>query len=90
MANCKSCGEQIVWARTVNGKAMPIDPIAITNGNVVVVGQTAEYEPLVAVLAPRVIDEYRRHGTVILHRSHFASCPDAELWRQTQQKEREA
>jgi hypothetical protein len=88
VTRCKSCGEQIVWAITVHGRRMPLDPVAITNGNVAIVGQTAEAAPLAAVIPPRDIDEWRKHGTIVLYRSHFASCPDADLWRQANERSR--
>lgn len=30
METCRSCGAEIVWGRTNNGKAMPIDPEPVT------------------------------------------------------------
>ena len=26
MSKCKSCGAEIVWAKTANGRAVPMDP----------------------------------------------------------------
>lgn len=34
---CKRCGRVITWARTANGKAMPVNPYADDNGNVVLI-----------------------------------------------------
>ena len=31
---CSSCGADMVWATTVSGKPIPIDPEPVANGNI--------------------------------------------------------
>lgn len=35
MSSCGDCGRMIIWARTDQGKAMPLDPEKVLGGNVV-------------------------------------------------------
>ena len=65
-SRCSSCGASIRWARTEKGKAIPVDPEPVTDGNLIV------DEAGVA----RVVGAGK--GT---HRSHFASCPEASQHR---------
>ncbi len=58
---CKSCGKPILWATTPAGKAMPLD---------------AESETWWLLEGGVAIGESRCRG-VVVHRSHFATCPQA-------------
>lgn len=71
MANCRSCGAEIRWARTENGRNMPIekDP----NGNIVL--EDGGSAPLAVVVPPDVAPERTRWI------SHFAKCPNAAAHR---------
>jgi hypothetical protein len=68
MSQCKSCGAEIIWAKTVKEKSIPLnDPpekrfmlVRITNV------QEGNY------LEARMVDTYI---------SHFATCPDADKHR---------
>jgi len=67
---CRSCGADILWVVTVNGKAMPLDPDPVEDGNVTVEGGIATVlGPLEAVSEP------------VLYVTHFQGCPDADEWR---------
>jgi len=68
--NCKSCGKEIIWATTPAGKTMPID---------------AESETLWLLEGGVGICESRCRG-VIVHRSHFATCPQADEHRKARQE----
>lgn len=72
-AKCRSCGAEIVWAQTKQGKKMPVDAAAHPDGTLKV---TAERDGtlVVEVRAPE--------GTQPRYRPHFSTCPDAESWRQ--------
>lgn len=71
---CRShrCGAPIIWARSMaTGKLMPVDAEPVADGNIVLtedlLGEiTAVIEP--GATAPR-------------HKSHFATCPDADRFR---------
>lgn len=38
MSECRSCGAEIVWMKTKNGRNIPVDPETATKGN-------KEFEP---------------------------------------------
>lgn len=74
MSACDSCGAQITWALTTNGKKMPIDSAPCDNGNLVLEYQHGDYET-------RKATEDDRRLARPLHTSHFATCPHAATWR---------
>jgi len=59
MANCKSCGAEIEWLKTKNGKSMPVDA-----------------EPIMIETTGAPIQGYK---------SHFATCPNANQHRTSEQ-----
>lgn len=72
---CRSCGADIIWAKTPKGKAMPIDAqpnpegkLALHGGIVVTVGSG----PQIGFSDERYI-------------SHFGTCPNASFHRRTKQ-----
>lgn len=67
---CKSCGAPIFWAKTVNGKPMPLDAEPVLDGRIILEGQTAIV----------VGSAYVRDGTA-RYDSHFATCPNARSHR---------
>ena len=65
MNDCRSCHAPIIWAKTANGKAIPIDATPTSLGNIEVDGGTAKYVTAdVNALGPRYV-------------AHFATCPQA-------------
>jgi hypothetical protein len=75
--NCRWCGERLLWALTVKGKRLPLDPLPVDGGNVVLTAPTtAGRLPAAAVLgkgAPRPVGA--------LYVSHFATCSVAAAQR---------
>lgn len=69
---CKSCGAEIEWVKTSNGKSMPVDKIPSQDGNIMV-----RPSGVAEVLSQRD----RRMVRTLLHTSHFASCPHAKQHR---------
>lgn len=72
MATCRSCGAEIQWMETENGKKMPVDPEPLRwgdlkNGDVAVNfhGRTRKKNK-----------HMRENGDWFL--SHFATCPNAD------------
>lgn len=70
MSNCRSCSAEIRWARTSNGKAMPVDIDPHEDGNL--------------VLGDKFVTVYANAATAIdaapdalRYLSHFATCPTA-------------
>lgn len=66
MASCGSCGATITWARTITGKAAPME--RADDGTWVIDGDGVVRQAKAATNGPR-------------YRSHFASCKDAAQWR---------
>ena len=65
MSNCRSCGAESIWAKTVHGKPMPLDPHTYDDGTIEIVEGVAR----VTKKGPG------------LYKAHFASCPDAASHR---------
>lgn len=72
MNKCRSCGAEIRWAKTPNGKTIPLDAkprsdgkLAISDGGLVVTVGSAPFEGFT--------DER--------YVSHFATCPNANIHR---------
>jgi len=71
MSACRSCGAAVTWATTRSGKSMPLDEAPSDKGTWVhVAGKTWQ-----------ATDEDRRLMRP-MHTSHFATCPQADAWRQ--------
>jgi hypothetical protein len=73
VSRCRPCGASIVWATTVNGKAMPVDVEPAENGNV-----RLTYDPDHPSKAPRAevlgpLEQALEEGP--LHMPHHATCP---------------
>ena len=68
-ATCRSCGAPIRWERTVNGKAIPLDPDPVADGNFGIRndGKVASIHGFP--------DDAPRYVT------HFATCPNAAQHR---------
>lgn len=72
VSRCRSCGAEVVWVQTPSGRHMTIDPEPVENGNVV---KDSDHPNRAHVL---------RNGenpTGARYVSHFATCPDASVWR---------
>ena len=67
-SRCKACGAEIIWSRTVNDKAIPLDYPPNPDGNVRIVNGIAHvYGPLDLLLTDDA-DE--------LFMPHHATCPN--------------
>lgn len=73
MANCKSCGAAITWAKTATGRRMPLEPHE--NGNIIV------RNGVVVIVQPGTV--YEQDEPPSLYQSHFASCPNAKTHRKS-------
>ena len=71
VTTCRTCGHQIFWAVTTNGRRMPIDAEPRAEGNVVLLGGKAH----VIANADQTPEELPRYV------SHFATCKDADQHR---------
>ena len=75
MSACRSCGAEILWAKTIKGHSIPLDAQPAAKGNVVIAenGTALVYRDPAAI-ATRYVDE--PHFV-----SHFATCPNADEHR---------
>jgi hypothetical protein len=66
MSQCKTCGKEIVWAKTITGKSIPLDAEPDPGGNIVLMdwGLALVVKPSEHPGRPRYL-------------SHFVTCPDA-------------
>jgi len=70
---CRSCGAEVIWAKTDSGAMAPFDAAESPEG-------TFSLEEMSPPTAHYVLaDERQWRGP--LHRSHFATCPDAKAWK---------
>lgn len=75
MPKCSSCGAEIIWCVTVEGKRMPVDRAPSTRGNMQLLEQ-GDGPPLARV----AIEPFP-----YLYLSHFATCPNASQHRKPRQ-----
>lgn len=75
---CTSCGAPLLWARTENGRPIPLDPEPRDDGNVYVDAHSVAHVSRRGPTAGQValgFDSGRRYV------SHFVTCPQAEEHR---------
>ncbi|WP_328465495.1 hypothetical protein OHA21_43740 [Actinoplanes sp. NBC_00393] len=77
IANCRSCSAPIVWATSSGGRSMPVDAEPVEDGNV----ELAERPGLFIGPVATVLTGPSLFGGP-LRKPHFATCPQAEMWRQ--------
>lgn len=70
---CQGCGEEIVGARTINGRVAPITVKAYDQGNVWL--GKREGDLIAATLGGPLIEKAKESG-IELHLNHFANCPE--------------
>lgn len=78
-ATCSSCTALIIWATTARGKAMPIDALPATDGNIRLDDRGPGRPPLAVVVATDqadLLDSDQQRW-----KSHFATCPNADEHR---------
>lgn len=77
MSTCRSCDAPILWVTMESGKAMPLDADPHPDGTVLPAQvPTARAQ----VIKPENMAEIKSLG-LGLHRSHFATCPNAAKHR---------
>lgn len=72
ITTCGTCGANIFWAQTENGKPMPIDAEPVANGNIII-------RP--ALIAHYLAKAEQPPADVLRYVSHFATCPHAKQHR---------
>lgn len=76
MTRCRSCQAPIRFARTKNGKPMPLDPEPDPVGNVVIDANGTAH--VAATADQRSLAE---HMGWPLYMPHHATCPQAHEWK---------
>ena len=78
MASCRSCGAELVWAVTANGKRIPLDTKPVEHP------KSGLFRLVSAGIDPRIRPPLAASADADdLYVSHFATCPNAEEWRKT-------
>ena len=77
---CRACGAEIAFIKTVKGKTMPVDPEAVSF-------TPAGGPETFVTLDGRVVRGVRRkNGSAAGFVSHFATCPAADEMRKGRHK----
>lgn len=84
VTQCSTCKASIIFAKTAQGKDMPVDAEPSPNGNVRL-RDTGMGQPLAVVYGT-----VKQFGATGLRTSHFATCPDAARHRRATTKKRSA
>jgi hypothetical protein len=63
---CRSCGADIRWAKTAKNKSIPVDPVPVADGNLMLVDEGNG-----VTRALPITGGYNG----VAHKSHFATCP---------------
>lgn len=69
MSTCKSCGAPVKWVKTTGGTPMPLDPVPVPDGNVVL------------CLGVASVLREDRNPEVERWNAHFVTCPHAAQHR---------
>ena len=72
-ATCSSCNSPVIWARTTNGRAMPLNPTPKVGGNIELRDGVAH-----VVTPDQLVERYT---------SHFYDCPNAKSHRRPRRRE---
>lgn len=73
--HCRTCNMPIIWAVTNRLRDMPVDAESSPDGNI-------RLEPREGMQPmARVLPVAEQFGKKSLHKSHFATCPQAGRWR---------
>ncbi len=72
-AECRSCGEPVIWTTTSKGKRMPVDAEPSSEGTF---DLQEDGDTVNAAWAPK-------GSSPDLHLSHFSTCPQSKEWRKS-------
>jgi len=81
-SECNGCHTAIVWVRTARGRPMPLnaDPVTVD------VGALESQRPVLFSIKGEHIPLPAAGEAVTGHLCHFATCPEAEAFRQQRKK----
>lgn len=69
---CRSCNADIIWTKTKDGAAFPIDPVPVVGGNIYI----RERDQIAMVVPKDMLG-----GRELYYVTHFATCPHAAQHR---------
>lgn len=77
--SCASCQAPIIWTLTERGKRMPVNAVPVDSGNI----RLDLRRPVHSFVVPvgELFTEPIPNDDGLRYTSHFADCPDADLWR---------
>lgn len=76
--SCRACHAEIVFAGTVNGRAMPVDLLPEPGGNVRLLDRDGlAIAEVLGPLEQQIAEDAGEH----LHWPHHATCPNADEFR---------
>jgi hypothetical protein len=81
MIACKSCGAEIVWCVTEQGKRMPIDAKPSDQGNVCMFECPETGTDMCRVISRDELATWSADEDGQMYTSHFATCPNAKRHR---------
>jgi hypothetical protein len=85
MAQCKTCGAEIIWTITERGKKMPVDVSPAKDGNVLLKQlfdpEDGKEKWYATVLRGEAGEIHRASPGAPAYTSHFKTCPDAKEHR---------
>ncbi len=81
MSACRSCGAEIIWARTERGSKMPLD--AEPSDNETLASGLFVLRDKNSHIGPLAIAAWGLEGTEPHYVTHFATCPHADQHRRT-------
>ena len=81
--HCRSCGAEIIWSWTENGKRMPVDAMPREDGNILLTEYPDGYIEA-AYVQSSLFEEWDQDAPEPRrYVSHFASCSEATRWRKS-------
>ena len=87
MAKCKSCGADIVWIETTNGKAMPCDAEPVPYWTVGIMDKKDRIMTLDGEIRACTLVTQRTPATGTGYKPHWANCTGASNHRRVSKNE---
>lgn len=84
MPYCQSCDAEIIWGVTEGGAAIPLDPVPVADGRIVLTPPDDNGRRMAIALTDddiRILEA--QDSKRLRYRTHFASCPYADSHRRT-------
>jgi len=83
--NCRSCGDDIFWARTEYGQWMPLNPEPTVEGSVVILPGSDDEIARVETKEEKTRRLASEPAVRFAFVPHWVTCPDAARWRKKEE-----